>query len=275
MPDSPDWDEFASWILDRAMEAPAGRVALLRRWQHLRDLAERVLGDVPDEEIRALLGKPREELDPESNDMKAAIAYAVGRGYLEDPNVLQDALSADKISDPLFFLASKSGKAFGETWSPLIAEYWIKRADDEWTKKGARAFYDAGWFPSDLQGRECRIELKASSESPAFRFQQVRHYNLSGEGVDYDVLLCLGVTAGSLEWWAIPVADLDRFADNGKALDDEILITRHHGKRRPIWNEEVGYQDEGWFVANERARGLLEGYCVSSEDLRDRLLSLC
>jgi hypothetical protein len=40
--------------------------------------------------------------------------------------------------------------------------------------------------------------------------------------------------AGSLEWWAIPVADLDRFADNGQTPDDEVIITRHHGKRRPM-----------------------------------------
>jgi len=144
MPNKPNWEEFASWILDKAMEAPAGRASLLRRWQHLCELSDNVLEKVPDEELRALLGKSRDDLDPESNDLKAAMAYAVGRGYLKDPNALQKALSADKLSDPLFFLASKSGKAFGETWSPIIAKYWIEKKNDEWTKKGALDFYDAG-----------------------------------------------------------------------------------------------------------------------------------
>jgi len=270
---SPSWNEFASWILDRAMEAPTGRASLLRRWQHLRSLAKTALRDVPDSEIVTLLGKPKEQLDPETNDLKAAIAYAIGNGYLKDSAALQRALTEDMRSDPLYFLASMSGKAFGETWSPLIAQYWIRHEDDDWTKKGARAYFDVSWFPYELGGRECRIELKASSEYPKFRFQQIRHWKLSGEdGPDYDILLCMGVTASSLEWWVIPSQELDSLAENGTTSEKDIVIIRHHGKRRPIWNEKVGYTDEGWFVTDSRARELLERFHVESEGLRDKIL---
>jgi hypothetical protein len=118
-----------------------------------------------------------------------------------------------------------------------------------------------------------RIELKASSEYPAFRFQQIRHPKLSGsEQPDYDILLCLGLTAGSLEWWCIPSRSLADLADNGQ--NDSPIITRHHGKKRAIWNSDQGYKDEGWFVTGPRERKMLREYGVASEQLRTRILQV-
>ena len=132
------------------------------------------------------------------------------------------------------------------------------------------------WTPHESNGNEIRIEMKASSEQPSYLFQQIRHPRLSGADVnDYDLLLCLGVSAGSLEWWAIPAGDLDRFAETGAARADKVIITRHHGKRRPIWNKEHGYTDEGWFRADDKARKLLKAYmCVRSDQLRQKIMSL-
>jgi len=114
------------------------------------------------------------------------------------------------------------------------------------------------------------------STSATNRFQQVRHPNLGGNSDrDYDLLLCLGVSAGSLEWWAIPARDLDQFADNGQNPSERTVITRHHGKTRPIWNDEFGYVDEGWFLMNKRTREVLNEYaCEQSENLRAKILSL-
>jgi hypothetical protein len=261
-------------MLSEAKQSKGGREALRRRWRHLRGLADEVLPQIPDAEVKALLGKPRTELDPEANDLKAVVAYAAGRGLLKSPERLTQALAADETADPLAFLATLSGKSFGETWAPEIARYWLCEDDDRWEKKKSSEFYDAAWFPSELSGREIRIELKASSEHPAHRFQQIRHRRLSGGKKDYDILLCLGVTAGSLEWWAIPTERLDDFADNGATEAGSVLISRHHGKRRPIWNASAGYKDEGWFVADDRARRLFVDYISPSEVLREKILTL-
>lgn len=117
--------------------------------------------------------------------------------------------------------------------------------------------------------------MKASSEHPAYLFQQIRHPKLSGVGDgDYDLLLCLGVSAGSLEWWAIPAEDLVQYAENGTVQSNRVVITRHHGKRRPIWNDEHGFADKGWFRSDARARELLKDYsCGSSDKLRAKVLS--
>ena len=269
-----DWRAFADWMLSEAKKSKSGREALRRRWEHLRRLADEVLPKIHESEIKALLGKRRVDLDPEVNDLKAIVAYAAGRGILQSPERLTRALVADETADPMAFLAMLSGKSFGETWAPEIARYWLCEGGDGWVKKKPSDFYDAGWFPTELAGREIQIELKASSEHPAHRFQQIRHHRLSGDEKDYDVLLCLGVTAGSLEWWAIPTERLDDFADNGVTTADSMLISRHHGKRRPIWNTGAGYKDEGWFVADVRARRLLAAYGSSSEDLREKVLTL-
>lgn len=265
----PTWDEFVEWALEQAVDA-GGRRALRRRWETLRELAEEASTKLKASEIEALLGKPYERLDPEHNDLKALVAYAAGKGVIADPGRLQNVLRADTRADPLYFLAQHSGKTFGEKFAPLFARFWLAEEGDAWAKQPSRGLYDVGWTPGERRS-EIRIELKASSEQPNFLFQQIRHPKLSGEGADdYDLLLCLGVSAGSLEWWAIPVRELDRLAESGATADP--VITRHHGKRRPIWNDDVGYADEGWFRTDARARERLSKYSCSSDLLRKKLI---
>lgn len=271
----PSWDDFIEWALEQAGN-PAGRKALRRRWTSLRALAEEVKARISADEVRHLLGKDFDELDPEQNDLKAIVAYAVGRGILTDAAKLHLALSEDSRADPLFFLAHHSGKTFGEKYAPLFAKFWLVTDSDGWIKKKSKDLFDVGWSPHELKGREIRIELKASSEHPVYLFQQIRHPRMSGlNNSDYDLLLCVGVSAGSLEWWAIPAAGLDRLAENGTTASERAVITRHHGKRRPIWNEQVGYADEGWFRAAPNVRELLQEFgCDASERLRAQILAM-
>lgn len=270
----PKWDDFVEWAIGQAAEA-GGRKALRRRWATLRALAEQVSKKLLPGEVEALLGKPYEQLDPEHNDLKALVAYGAGKGIITDPKQLQTVLRDDIRADPLYFLAQHSGKTFGEKFAPLFAKFWLSAKGDTWEKQSSKGLYDVGWVPSERKGKEIRIELKASSEQPGFLFQQIRHPKLGGAGEDdYDLLLCLGVSAGSLEWWAIPAEDLDQFAETGSTAADQVVITRHHGKRRPIWNKEHGYTDEGWFRADTEARALLQNYtCGSSDLLRAKILS--
>ena len=272
----PTWDEFVDWAM-RAASQSTGRAALRRRWSALRLLADQVAAKLPEEEVTALLGKTFGQLDPEHNDLKALVAYAAGKGIIPNPALLQEVLRQDAKADPLHFLAQHSGKTFGEKFSPMFAEFWLKADGDLWEKKPSKQHYDVGWFPNELGGKEIRIELKASSEAPAYLFQQIRHPKLSGIGKtgDYDLLLCLGVTAGSLEWWGIPAKDLDKFAENGSTPPAGVVITLHHGKRREIWNEDHGFKDEGWFRTDPRIRQVLQSYAVeNSSKLRAKLLAM-
>lgn len=269
----PTWDEFVEWAIQQSADS-GGRKALRRRWTTLRALADQVADKISPAEIQLLLGKPYEQLDPEHNDLKALVAYGAGKGIVTDPLQLQNVLRDDTRADPLYFLAQHSGKTFGEKFAPLFAKFWLLCEGDSWVKQSSGAFYDVAWTPSG-RSKEIRIELKASSEQPGYRFQQIRHPRMSdGENPDYDLLLCLGVSAGSLEWWAIPAEDLDKFAENEKTPAANTAITRHHGKRRPIWNENQGFKDEGWFLADARTRTLLDEYaCGSSDQLRAKILS--
>lgn len=268
------WNDFVDWALEQAADG-GGRKALRRRWATLRSLADRVAQAVSASEIEALLGKPYDQLDPEHNDLKALVAYGAGKGILPNPASLQAVLRDDTRADPLSFLAQHSGKTFGEKYAPLFAKFWLMGKGDSWDKQSSKGLYDVGWTPRERKGKEIRIELKASSEHPTYLFQQIRHRNLSGVGDgDYDLLLCLGVSAGSLEWWAIPAEDLDAYAENGGTDPDGIVITRHHGKRRPIWNSTHGYADEGWFRVDAKSRDILSEYnCASSDRLRKKILS--
>jgi hypothetical protein len=271
----PTWSEFVAWATLQAAQA-SGRPALRRRWVGLRALANQVKDQIGPEEVRRLLGKDFSQLDPEHNDLKALVAYAAGKGILPDAAVLQTALRDDADADPLYFLAAHSGKTFGEKYAPMFAEFWLSQGSDEWSKKKSSDLYDVGWTPSELGGREIRIELKASSEQPKYLFQQIRHPKMSGgEAPDYDLLLCVGVSAAALEWWAIPASRFDDFADNGATADATAVITRHHGKRRPIWNVEHGFADEGWFRADPNARKALQRFsCEHSQELRAMLLAM-
>lgn len=195
----PTWTEFAAWALQQAASS-GGRTALRRRWATLRKLADEVARAVPPAEIEALLGKRFDELDPEHNDLKALVAYGTGKGIIKDLKQLQQVLREDNLADPLYFLAQHSGKTFGEKFAPMIAKFWLVADGDAWDKQAATRLYDVAWTPRERNGQSIRIELKASSEHPGYRFQQIRHPKLSGgDGDDYDLLLCVGVRAGSLE----------------------------------------------------------------------------
>jgi len=264
------WINFSQFMIRETAATEYGRQALRRRWTNLRALAERCSTSVTDGEINALLGKGREALDPEANDMKALVAYCVGKGIANGSELIA-ALRSDLDAEPMAFLAEHSGKSFGEKWAPAIAMYWLMNRGDRWRKMGAKEFYDIGWTPAGGYS-EIRIELKASSEAPAFRFQQVRHPRLGGDQSGYDILLCLGVTASSLEWWVIPTSALDTMTNNGMTPADSIVIRKHHGKDAPIWSDVAGYRDEGWFSTDERCRNLLREYQVSSDELRQKLI---
>ena len=75
--------------------------------------------------MKRLLGRDVGDLDPERNDLKAIVAYAMGKGVLQVPERLWQAIGADETNDPLAFLAGLSGKTFGETWAPEITRYWV------------------------------------------------------------------------------------------------------------------------------------------------------
>ncbi len=271
----PTWDEFVAWAAVQAAQA-SGRPALRRRWVGLRALANQVKDKIGPEEVRRLLGKEFSQLDPEHNDLKALVAYAAGKGILPDASLLHVTLSDDTKADPLFFLAAHSGKTFGEKYAPLFAQFWLAADGDEWSKKKSSEYYDVGWKPRELGGREVRIELKASSEHPKYLFQQIRHPKLSGgRDPDYDVLLCIGVSAATLEWWAIPASRFDEFADNGTTPADQAVITSQHGKGRRIWNADRGYDDEGWLRADPAVRTVLRGFgCSNSSGLRAAVLRM-
>lgn len=270
----PSWDDFVEWAIEQAGEV-VGRKALRRRWAELRKLAEQVSKEVDPNEIRELLGKSYEELDPENNDLKALVAYGAGKGIIAEPARLQAVLRDDTRADPLHFLSRHSGKTFGEKYAPLFAKFWLVLEQDGWMKQKSTELYDIGWVPHERRGKEIRIEIKASSEHPSYRFQQIRHPELSGSGSqDYDLLLCVGVSAGTLEWWAVPASELEQYADTGTVPPEQTVITRHHGKRRPIWNGQYGYADEGWFQTDSHARALLKNYACTSDQLRNRILSI-
>ena len=268
----PSWGDFSRLMIREAGATKYGRQALRRQWRNLRRLAEGCSAQISDAEISSLLGKSRSTLDPEKNDLKAVVAYCVGKG-ITDGQALREALESDLHSEPMAFLSEHSGKSFGEKWAPFIARYWLASQGDEWIKMGASEFYDIRWVPAGTH-REIRLELKASSEAPSYRFQQVRHPCLVGDRSAYDILLCVGVTASSLEWWVIPTGALDDMANNGTTPPEKTVIRKHHGKDAPIWNNTVGYTDEGWFCTDERCRELLARWNMSSTSLRNRLIEV-
>jgi len=86
-----------------------GRASLRRKWSNLRELADRGLAQLSAEEIAALLGKQPSELDPEHNDLKAIVSYAVGRGLLSADD-LRVALNRDDEESPCTSWPNSAGK---------------------------------------------------------------------------------------------------------------------------------------------------------------------
>ncbi len=251
------WDEFAEYAQSLQRTQKTGRQALRREWTALRTLFEReVRPHFTAEEINRLLGKRFDELDPEENDLKALIAHAVGRG-LFPPERLREALRADNQSSPLSFLAGLSGKAFGEVVAPAVCRFWLAGDSDMWDKRPGTDFYDVAWTPTEI-GKPLRLEVKASSEAPAYRFQQVRRPRTGSSGTfAYDALLCLGVTARSLEFCLVPAPVVESL------ISDGTFEGQHGGKK-------VGLESNTyWFTMTPEMRRVLKDHAVTQEDLRD------
>lgn len=248
------WAGFADFCKALALQQRKGRASLRRDWRHLRVLADEVFPQIPDEVAHALLGKAKEAADPEENDVKALIAWAVGRGFL-DPSALRDALDADNVSSPLYWLATLSGKSFGENVAPQLCAYWLLHDGDEWRKQTGRAYFDIQWTPGEHPQRSVRMELKASSENPGFRFQQIRDPRHTGaDELDYDLLLCVGVTAATMEFWSIPAREVAEYIDDG-------TFGNQHGGSKMTSNTF-------WFVTDVRTRAKLRGYYTEAVSVR-------
>ncbi len=212
-------------------------------------------------EVESLLGKKFADLDPEENDLKALAAYAAGRGLL-DPAELRAALDADLRESPLYFLAGLSGKTFGETVAPELCAFWLRAEGDAWQKMPNRERYDVAWAPGASR-HLLRIELKASSEHPGFRFQQVRDPRAGDQlRLDYDGLLCMGVTAGSVGFWLIPADDVARLIATG------VLERQHGGSKTGLSSNTY------WIVTDRTNRDRLAGFAVAPEELRQRCVEL-
>lgn len=251
------WEGFAEFCNGLASRQKVGRASLRREWGALRALAATVLPEIPDQVVEELLGKRKLSVDPEENDLKAVVSYAVGRGMIE-PEQVRLALEADNRHSPLFWLAGLSGKAFGENIAPQLCAYWLVRAGDLWEKQSGSAYFDITWTPRDRG--EIRMELKASSENPGFRFQQIRDPRFTGvDGHDYDLLLCLGVTASTLEFWSIPADDVARL------IDDGTLPNQHGGKK-------MG-SNTYWFVADAKTRRKLASFSAEAVNVRATILA--
>ena len=214
---------------------------------------------VPDEAVDQLLGKSKANLNPEENDFKALASYAVGKGLIDAEDVRQ-ALRDDNVEAPLYWLAGLSGKTFGENVSPRICAYWLQRDEDHWKKHPGTDYFDVSWTPYETS-KPVRIEIKASSEAPGYRFQQIRDPRQTGAvGLDYDALLCAGVTASELEFWFIPGREVVRFIDSG-------VFANQHGGAKSVSNTF-------WFVADARTRTTLVEYRAEATELRELALSL-
>jgi hypothetical protein len=248
-------DGLASFLAGKMTQS--GRKGLLRDWDSLVKLFDqKVAPHLPPEATEKMLGKSAGDMNPEHNDYKAMVAYGVHAGWVA-PEEMKTALEVANKSNPLWFLATSSGKTFGETISPLVAEYFISSVGDTWVKMPSTALYDVEWTPASLA--PLRMELKASSEKNP-RFQQIRPPTMSrGEGNDYDALLCLGVYGGKIEWWYIPAQAVEELMVEG-------VITQQHNAGKEA-------TDSYWVTVDARTRERLAPYYIGDPDaLRTEIL---
>lgn len=251
------WEGFADYCNALAAPQRVGRPSLRRKWANLRTLADRVLPDIPDELVTSLLGKAKSAADPEENDLKALVSWAVGHGIVKATE-LRTALEDDNRASPLYWLAGLSGKSFGENVAPQLSAYWLVQDSDTWKKQSGSAYYDISWHPNE-SSEPVRMELKASSENPGFRFQQIRDPGYTASvGLDYDLLWCIGVTASTVEFWSIPAAEVGRFIDNK-------TFPNQHGGSKMTSNTY-------WFVTDAKTRQLLERYHCEAINVRSVVL---
>jgi len=255
------WTNFLRLVREKEKSMGRGRKALRRKWSNLKKVFHEFSHTINDEEIKRILGKGKDELDPEENDLKAIIAYAIGRGLVEE-EVLRNALQKDIMDAPFAFLAQLSGKSFGENIAPFMCKYWLCEEEDEWEKEDTKGYYDAIWRPKEKK-EGIRLEIKASSEAPAYRFQQIRPPKASGgENFDYDALLCLGVSSNKLEFWVIPASYVDRYIQNG------IFLPQHGGRKKGL------HSNTYWVVLKESIREELSMFYSEAEGLRKKALDL-
>ncbi len=111
------WEGFADYCKALAAEQGTGRKSLRRDWTNLRAVAARVIESIPDEIVMSLLGKAKTALNPEENDLKALVGYAVRQGLLGSEE-LREALDADDRASPYtgwpVLVVRASVKSFGE-----------------------------------------------------------------------------------------------------------------------------------------------------------------
>jgi hypothetical protein len=254
----PTWDEFAAYCQQTLRrEVRQGRASLRPSRIALTELIQSaVLASLSPQDQAKLfpLG-----FDPEASDLKIAAGVGLERGLITE-NDYHLALLDDLRRSPLAFLQTVSGKAFGETVAPKITSFWIMQPGDGLAKQPGSTYFDLLWRPSEKRAG-LLIELKASSEAPGFRFQQIRDpWMGKAATMDYDVLLCLGATNSGLEWWVIPATQI-------MPLYQERILTNQHG----------GQKSEGntlWMSMDTRTRNRLQEFFVQSENLRTRLLEL-
>lgn len=250
--------EFQRFCQQLAQHIGVGRAGLRRDWSAVdRLVRDLVLPRMTADQVHELLDKEPSRLEGELNDLKALGAYGVARGWLESRD-LRAALQAADASNLLWFLANVSGKTFGGSVAPKLAEYWLCEEGDEWNRRKDVEYYDYDWRVAAL-GSIIRLELKASSEKNP-RFQQIRDPRMSRtpESYDYDGCLCLGGYGGKLEWWYFP-------ADAVEMLIRRDVITPQHGAHKIV-------SGTYWITLNKRMRPILQDFRVSSQGLRDSIL---
>jgi hypothetical protein len=206
-------DGFLEFLYQLPSKLNPGRQGIRVVRDHLQALVEqKVLPNLSDADTTRVfpLG-----FSPAESDLKVAAGVGLERGYITAQEY-DAALRSDKSASPFGFLQTLSGKVYGETVAPQIAQYWIGGNGDTFTKMPSGALYDFRWQPAD-RGQLIRVEMKASTEENP-NFQQIRHpkmTNLDAKDFEYDILLCLHASNAGLEWWVFPAAEVQARIEDG------------------------------------------------------------
>lgn len=249
---SHSWEEFLTFLYQLPSKLKPGRQGIRVVRDHLQSLVEhRVLMRLTEVDQKSFfpLG-----FSPAESDLKVAAGLGIERGYIS-PVEYEDALKQDKAAGPFGFLQTLSGKVFGETVAPQIAQFWLQANLDLFSKRPPSGLYDLLWTDGG-SGRTIRIELKASTEDSP-NFQQIRHprmTNRDAEDYEYDILLCLHVSNAGLEWWVFPAAEVADLIHSG-------VFTSQHGGQKI---------DSGtyWIRMTPQNRVRFEANQTTSEELR-------
>ena len=253
------WEDFLAFLYELPSQLRPGRqrIGVVRN-----NLQALVMGKVypeltVDDEARLFpLG-----FSPAESDLKIAAGVGLERGLITSMEY-ERAIRADKAASPFGFLQTMSGKTLGETVAPRIAQYWLVEEGDGFVKVSTQGLYDFVWTPRET-GRQVRVELKASSEEHP-NFQQIRHPRMSGtteSDLDYDVLLCLGLSNAGLEWWAFPADEVESF------IIDKVFKPQHGGTKMKSGTY--------WVRIRPADRIQFKRFATDSESLRGFVLSLC